>query len=125
MNTPVSIEEDLRTLEEELLQADVRKTAARLDELLAEEFIEFGSSGRVFNKRDIIDALRSESAARRLLTDFKTRVLGPGLVLATYRAISYGAPDEQPTHSLRSSLWKFIDSRWQMVFHQGTPSTKR
>lgn len=125
MNTRVSIEEHLRTLEEELLQTDVRKTAARLDELLAEEFIEFGSSGRVFDKRDIIDSLRSESATRLSLTDFKARVLAPGLVLATYRAVRYGAPDEQPAHSLRSSLWKLIDSRWQMVFHQGTPSKER
>jgi hypothetical protein len=22
--------------------------------------------------------------------------------------------------SLRSSIWKFMDDRWQMVFHQGT-----
>ena len=25
-------------------------------------------------------------------------------------------------HVLRSSIWKLIDGRWQMVFHQGTLS---
>jgi len=33
---------------------------------------------------------------------------------------SNGAASEQPTDSLRSFVWKLIDGRWQMVFHQGT-----
>ena len=121
MSADVSIEAHLRTLEEELLQPDVRKSATRLDALLAEGFIEFGSSGRVFDKQAIIDSLRSESPARRSLTDFKALPLGPDVVLTTYRAVSYGALDEQPIHSLRSSVWRLLDGRWQMVFHQGTP----
>jgi len=121
VNADVSIEAHLRTLEEELLQPDVRKTATRLDALLAEGFIEFGSSGRVFDKQDIIDSLRSESPARRSLTDFKALPLGPEIVLTTYRAVRYGALGEQHIHSLRSSVWRLLDGRWQMVFHQGTP----
>src|SRR5262245_9230758 len=120
MSADVSIEAHLRTLEEELLQPDVRKTATRLDALLAEGFIEFGSSGRVFDKQDIIDTLRSESPARRSLTDFKALPLGPEVVLTTYRAVRYGASGEQPIYSLRSSVWRLLDGRWQMVFHQGT-----
>ena len=120
MSADVSIEAHLQTLEEEMLQPDVRKTATRLDALLAEGFIEFGSSGRVFNKQDIIDSLRSESPVRRSLTDFKALPLGPGAVLTTYRVVRYGAPGEQPTHSLRSSVWRLLDGRWQVVFHQGT-----
>jgi hypothetical protein len=103
-----------------MLQPDVRKTATRLDALLAEGFIEFGSSGLVFNKQDIIDSLRSESPVRRSLTDFKALPLGPGAVLTTYRVVRYGAPGEQPIHSLRSSVWRLLDGRWQVVFHQGT-----
>jgi len=108
-------------LEEELLQVDVRKSATRLDALLAEGFIEFGISGQVFDKQDIIDSLRSESPARRSLTDFKALPLGPGAVLTTYRVVRYGASGEQSIHSLRSSVWRLLDGRWQMVFHQGTP----
>ena len=119
----MSIEEQIRALEEQLLQVEVRKTAARLDALLAEEFIEFGSSGRVFDKHDIIESLGAEFPTPRSLADFKATPLEKGVVLATYRAIRYGAPGEQPTHSLRSSVWKWIDGRWQMVFHQGTPTS--
>ena len=121
MSADVSIEAHLRALEEELLQPAVRKTASRVDALLADDFMEFGSSGRVFYKHDIIDILRSESLARRSLTDFRALPLGPGVVLTTYRATSYGAAGEQPIHSLRSSVWRLFDGRWQVVFHQGTP----
>ena len=121
MSSDVSIEAHLRALEEELLQPAVRKTASRVDALLGEDFIEFGSSGRVFDKHDIIDILRSESPARRSLTDFRALPLGPGVVLTTYRATNYGASGEQPIHSLRSSVWRLLDGRWQIVFHQGTP----
>ena len=54
MGLGISIEAHLRTLEEQLLQPAVRKDATRLDALLADGFIEFGSSGRVFDKQAII-----------------------------------------------------------------------
>jgi len=123
MSADVSIEAHLRTLEEELLQPNVRKNATRLDALLAEGFIEFGSSGRVFEKQDIIDTLSSESPTRLSLIDFKALPLGPGVVLTTYRTVQHGELGEQSIHSLRSSVWRLLDGRWQMVFHQGTRST--
>jgi len=121
VSAEVSIEAHLRALEEELLQPAVRKTASRVDALLTDDFMEFGSSGRIYDKHEIINTLRSESPARRSLTDFRALPLGPGVVLTTYRATSYGASGEQPIHSLRSSVWRLLDGRWQMVFHQGTP----
>jgi hypothetical protein len=66
------------------------------------QFIEFGSSGRVFDKQQIIDALRGEATtARRSVLDFRISTLVPGIALAMY--------------------W-LIGERWQMVFHQGTAS---
>jgi hypothetical protein len=43
----------------------------------------------------------------------------------TYRVIRQGTADEPPIYSLRSSIWKLIDDRWQMVFHQGTLTQER
>lgn len=97
MNTDLSIEKHLRMLEEELLQSDVRKSATRLDALLANEFIEFGSSGRVFDKQQIMESLKAESPARRSLTDFKALPLGHGVVLATYRIIRSVRPVNNPS----------------------------
>jgi len=108
----------LRDLEEELLRPEVRKSTDRLDQLLADEFTEFGSSGRIFDKRQIIDALQREAPFHSSLADFSVRRLAPGVMLVTYRATDTERPDSR----IRSSIWKLVDGRWQMVFHQGTPS---
>jgi len=113
----------LRELEERLLCSDVRRSPTAVGELLADEFVEFGSSGRVFDKQQTIDALRGEATtAQRSVLDFRTSALAPGIVLATYRLASSDSDGEAPKHSLRSSIWKLIGERWQMVFHQGTAS---
>ncbi|MEH1897243.1 MAG: DUF4440 domain-containing protein [Nostoc sp.] len=112
----------LRELEERLLQADVRKSAKDVMDLLADEFIEFGSSGRVFNKQQIIDSLQNEPIApvtQRSITEFKTLVLATGVILVTYHIVRY-LSGEQPVNSLRSSIWKFNNDGWKIIFHQGT-----
>lgn len=120
MSTTLAIEQHLRVLEEQLLQSDVRKSAATLDALLDDDFVEFGSSGRVFDKQQIIEGLPSEPAARRSLRDFKALALAPGVVLVTYRVIGERGSGQPDVHSLRSSVWRLVDGRWRMRFHQGT-----
>lgn len=110
----------VRQLEERLLQPEVRKSARDVAHLLADEFIEIGSSGGVFDKQQIIESLQNEPVIHRSFMDFKTSILAPDVILAIYRAIRHGAPGERPTISLRSSVWKLINGRWQMIFHQGT-----
>ena len=112
----------LRALEEELLQPETRASSERLRELLADEFLEFGSSGTVYDRQAIISTLSAEPQARLELSEFNLLVLGPGLVLATYRT-TRTAPVGAPVSALRSSLWKLRDGRWKMVFHQGTPTS--
>jgi hypothetical protein len=112
----------LYELEERLLQPDIRKSAKDVMDLLADEFIEFGSSGCVFDKQQIINSLQNESIeslTQRSITEFKTLVLVTGVVLVTYRIVSH-ISGEQPVNSLRSSIWKLNNDRWKMIFHQGT-----
>jgi hypothetical protein len=120
MDEGVSLEELIRHLEERLLQADARQSAQEVAELLADDFIEFGSSGRIFDKPTTIAALQHESPAEISLTDYQARLLAPDVVLVTYRAIRSTVTPAQTTQSLRSSIWKQLDGRWQLVFHQGT-----
>jgi hypothetical protein len=122
MKAKCSQEAFLRQLEERLLQPEVRKSAQEVADLLADEFIEFGSSGRVFDKQQVIQGLQHEPMIQRSLGEFQTSILARGVILVTYRAIRQSACDGETTHSLRSSIWKLIDGRWQMVFHQGTLS---
>jgi hypothetical protein len=114
-----SPQELIRRMEERLLVPEVRKSGKELDELLADDFIEIGTSG-VYNKRQIIESLKDEPPTKRSLFDFKTFTLAPDVILVTYRIDQYISSDSSPVHSMRSSIWKLLDGRWQMVFHQGT-----
>jgi len=106
----------LRQLEESLLQPDVRKSRT-LIELLADEFIEFSSSGRIYNKADLVEALQAESPSKQTANDFKVARLCPDAALLTYRIHLHREP---PVHTLRSSVWRRSNGKWRIVFHQAT-----
>ena len=114
------LSETLHSLEDRLLQPVVRADRAALESLLAPEFREFGSSGRVFDREAIISLLSAEASSPRHLSlrDFACLPLGPDAALVTYRSASHGLVAE----ALRSSIWAHRDGRWQMLFHQGTRS---
>lgn len=106
----------LQALEESLLQPDVRKSQT-LVELLADEFVEFGSSGRTYSKTDLVVTLQAESPSKQTTSEFKVTRLGPDAALLTYRIRLHREP---PVHTLRSSVWRRDGGNWRMVFHQGT-----
>lgn len=114
-----SIEELLWRLETDLLQPAIRRDPDALLGLLAEDFCEFGSSGRICSRDEIVTALQAESSRHFLVTDFSVKVVSEGIALATYRA-HHSEQGNKGSISLRSSLWVLRDSRWQMLFHQGT-----
>jgi hypothetical protein len=113
-----TITEEIYALEQALLQPEVRRSAARLNDLLAEGFREIGSSGRVYTRDDILEMLPAETGAVFTLSGFETVQLSPDVVLATY-AVSKTV-DARIIRSLRSSIWQRVDGRWRMLFHQGT-----
>lgn len=115
----MELADHLRALEERLLQAAVRKEALQAGALLAEDFFEFGSSGRVYSRAEILAALEGEALCRLSLTDFEMRQFSSSLALVTYRSLRE-CPECEPTWSLRNSLWEMRAGRWQMIFHQGT-----
>jgi len=117
----MSIAEIIRTYEEKLLHASIRNPMQDIPELLADEFIEYGSSGRIFDKKQVIEGLQSREPVVIFLSDFEVRSLGSEVILATYHAEKH-EPDGRKIYSLRSSIWKQAEGRWQIIFHQGTPS---
>jgi hypothetical protein len=115
--------ETLKALELALHQPPVRRDAARLDALLHADFVEFGRSGRVWHRADILTALLQEAdGSTPLAQDFALKTLGPDAALLTYRS-TRPAPTGggDVLHSLRSSLWRRGAQGWQLMFHQGTP----
>jgi hypothetical protein len=102
-------------LETSLHKKQVRNSAESTSALLADAFIEFGSSGRVWSKASVIESMRREELDQQItVEDFAARELAPDVVLVTYIS-KKGAGS-----TLRSSIWKRLDGKWQMIFHQGT-----
>jgi hypothetical protein len=107
-------------LEQQLLQTSTRRDEVALRSLLAEDFREFGSSGRIYTRQQVINALAGESPQTIILSDPLCHQLAADIALVTYRSTRTNALE--PTHhALRSSLWVYRDNHWQMIFHQGTP----
>lgn len=101
-------------LELSLLEPAIRQSPDKLNELIADDFIEFSSSGKIYNKREVISALADEVPLEFSVENFSASKLSESVVLATYKAISPLGT------SLRSSIWKKHEGKWKMAFHQGT-----
>lgn len=123
MESSETLHQLLYRLESRLLQPEVRHFPAELEKLLADEFVEFGSAGRVYNRQSIIEELGKESNARISMRDFEIVSIAPDVSLVTYRAVFTEGEGEPAHHSLRSSIWKKVGDNWQMIFHQGTPTS--
>jgi hypothetical protein len=115
-DSQAKLEELLLKLEQRLMDPVFRKDRAQVSALLAEGFREFGSSGRVWSRDEILNP--SETGAP-LVEDFAINTIVPELVQVTYRTLKT-IPGGTPQAALRSSLWIRRGDRWQMLFHQGT-----
>lgn len=117
----VGVKVTLIAFEEELLSSQVRASEARLNELLADDFVEFGSSGRIYDKPSIMRELcESGTIADFEIGDFRLVMSGEDSALVTYRCEVKSDSGDVIRKSNRSSFWRLADDGWQLVFHQGT-----
>ncbi len=104
----------LRGLEESHLKLEVRKSNEKLGNILADDFFEIGSSGKFFNRNDCING--GVSLDELHLHEFKIHPLAPDVILTTY----FVNNKTKNKNSLRSSIWRLRNGKWQLYFHQGT-----
>ena len=104
------LENEIRDLEDQLVTPAVRASADALDRLVSDQFVEFGSSGRIYDKRDVVAQMLAAPDVSVSVADFRVFALSPDVALATYRTGG----------SLRSSVWRREGDCWRIVFHQGT-----
>ncbi|MFP5366502.1 MAG: RNase H family protein [Actinomycetes bacterium] len=109
---PESIVEEL---ERELLGPLVRGDIGRTAVLLHPDFMEIGSSGRVWTRDAMMMALEEDPGERTDIEILGADRVGPAAVLLTYRSFARSGT------TLRSSLWVLDGDRWRLRFHQGTP----
>jgi len=108
----MNIPQTLIDLEMELVSSSTRANAERLNELIAEDFEEFGSSGRVITKSDVLKG--AGPLSKYELSAFSVRLLGDKAALVKYRACT------SAQRSYRSSVWVKHEDKWQMLHHQST-----
>ncbi|MCA0172004.1 DUF4440 domain-containing protein [Bacillus sp. RAR_GA_16] len=108
------IKKQLLHFEEELLSPQVRKNSSSLNVLLEDDFFEFGSSGTIWRKKDVVEG--GLSISEMTLSGFEIHPLAEDVILATYRVHN----KTKNQHTLRSSIWRKNEDQWQLFFHQGT-----
>ncbi|MGX5715021.1 RNase H family protein [Arthrobacter sp. MAHUQ-56] len=102
-------------LERELLGPLVRGDIGRTAVLLHPDFIEIGSSGRMWTRDAMMMALEEDPGERTEIEILGADPVGTDAVLLTYRSFARSGT------TLRSSLWVLDGGRWRLRFHQGTP----
>ena len=102
-------------LERSLHAPAIRSNPEAAGQFLSADFREFGSSGRIWSRAEILDAMADDLPHEILSRDFECQILSPALALVTYLS------ETLTRTALRSSLWRLEDGTWRMLFHQGTP----
>lgn len=111
---------ELTRLETALWQSATRFDRAFMDSVLAEDFLEFGRSGRRYDRQAILDGTPYAIDCELPLPELELRPIAAGVVLVAYT--SRVIEDGVTLVGRRSSLWsRAADGRWVLRFHQGTP----
>ncbi|ELC8442498.1 DUF4440 domain-containing protein [Clostridium perfringens] len=120
------LKEHILQLENDLLKSEVRKSSERISELLANDFIEFCSSGDEYHYKDgdVFQAQNDNSTLDWEISDFQIKELSNDCILSLFKLIKHDVVDENKKYSLRSSIWRNYDGEWKMFFHQGTLTSK-
>jgi len=109
----------LQRLVEDLWVQDTRFDRSYMEEVFAEEFYEFGRSGRIYSREETLSHESVAIAASLPLEDFKAQMVSDTVALVTYNsAVTY---DGEVEKGRRSSLWVRSGTTWKLRFHQGTP----
>ena len=117
-----TLPEHLWALEQSLLDPKTRADGDSVAELLADDFVEFGSSGRIWSRAMTVSQLageRADASVQRLVSNRDVRLLSEDVALVTY-ALSRQSPQLADVRTLRSSVWTRVQGKWRMTFHQGT-----
>lgn len=87
-----------------------------LENRLSADFMEYGKSGRVYHRRDTIDALLGSQSRNIRIEGFELTALHEELFLVHYLSTHL----EDHVKALRTSIWKREEGLLKMLFHQGT-----
>lgn len=110
----------LKNKENELLLPQTRCSTVKLKELISENFIEIGSSGKKFGFQEILKKLPQERNWSAEISDIEFRIVAEDVAQLIYNCVIYSSANDKGRYSRRSSIWKKESNTWKMIFHQGT-----
>ncbi len=91
-----------------------------MDTTFADDFFEFGRSGRVWMRDEMLFDGCPRIEIVLPLPNLRITLLNDSTALVAYdSSVHY----ETLQHAHRSSIWSLIGARWKLRFHQGTPFT--
>ena len=114
-----NIKQIIQALEEKLLDKKVRSSRTELEKIISKEFIEFGSSGKIFSYSDTINSLLTDNEEFKYnIIEMNVKKLSENIVLVLY--LIEIEKDNCKIKTNRSSIWKKEEDSWKIIFHQGT-----
>jgi hypothetical protein len=108
---------DIFNAEKLLISNTVRTNTVLIKELLSENFVEYCSSGKVYNYKDgdVFAPLKNKIE----IYDFEVKQLSSKIFLANYKT-NETENDVLIRTTLRSSIWQKVNTSYKILFHQGT-----
>ena len=103
-------------LERELQSATARRDPGRLAALIAEDFVEVGASGQVWDHASTLALLAGEGEQEAPIEvhDLTGRIIDDGVVMVQWDS------RRGDRRARRTSLWRHDPHGWRIVHHQGT-----
>lgn len=119
LSTPMI--DNFRALEESLWRAETRLDDTLMDRTFSADLIEFGRSGRIYQRDEMLLGQNGYGEIRAVLPldKFSVRSLSDDIVQVTY--ISEVTYSDDVEFANRPSIWRNEDGKWKLWFHQGTP----
>ncbi len=109
----------LTRLEEDMWREVMRFDQTFQEQRFATDFFEFGRSGQVYTREQIIQADSQPINAIIPLPNLAIRLIDKNTAQVIYDSqVEY---DSVVEYARRSSIWSRTESGWVMRFHQGTP----
>jgi hypothetical protein len=115
-------EQELVGKEMEIVAAGQRGDLGAIAPLLAEEFLEIGSSGQLHSRAAVLRAMSEVKIVDCVFGDFRALPVNDNCVILTYTTTMRRSSEGQEffQRAYRSSTWSRRDGCWRVVFHQAT-----
>ena len=124
----ISVEEVIKNLDDERIQAQIHADATAIDRIYADDFIGVGPSGRVRTKPQVISDFTSGNLKFQSITtdDVQVRVYGDTAV-ETGRSTMIGEDKGQtvPRETRFTRVWVKQQGRWRLVSNHYSSQTTR